>query len=268
MSGTAGAGALSGAAGQGAAGSGALSGATGIGRYRVRALLGQALPAPGPCRGLRDGGCRLRRLLGSLRRSGGFGATGRFRHLGRLGGFAGFTGLMSGFGGTRGSAGTSTGPGFGAGTRLDLRFRLDLRLRRRAACQLDSARRHGDLGPCGATAGLLAGGETTFASTCTGRLRPAGSKPPSRPVDNNSRRLRRSNQQHARRYPQRLISRFMHRHAQAPSVMTSKATTVVARMIPRRRAIVQFLPLQSRCENAIQVASRFRQNSLYPQKLP
>ena len=36
----------------------------------------------------------------------------------------------------------------------------------------------------------------------------------------------------------------MYRHAQAPSLMTSKATTVVVRIIPKRRAILQFLPLQ------------------------
>jgi hypothetical protein len=50
--------------------------------------------------------------------------------------------------------------------------------------------------------------------------------------------------QAARRWPPRFIKRFMQRHAQAPSVMTSTAMIAMDRISPKRRAMFVLLFLK------------------------
>jgi hypothetical protein len=46
-------------------------------------------------------------------------------------------------------------------------------------------------------------------------------------------------QQHELRQPQLFISRFMHRHAKAPSDVASKASAASVTISPRRRAMIE-----------------------------
>jgi hypothetical protein len=172
-----------------------------------------------------------------------------------LAGIAGTgSGLTSGFAAARGSAGVSIsfgamtagvfnsgalGSGLGSGFGSGFGSIIGSGTNSGFKCRVTSGL------VCGGCSGASAGAamESTPAGALAtgfigaGAISPHGSQHPTGPQLGGQA----GTQQHARRQLQQFISRFMHRHAQAPSDVASKASVATAKMIPKRRAIIEVL---------------------------